>query len=89
MSWTRAIGGVGSIGVLLDAVLNGFQFLLHASELLFPITSIIYSTIGREVGVGFLSSEVLGYLVVFFATMYVTHLALQFRKGLKNGKYRD
>lgn len=85
----RGVAGFASIGAILDVAINGMQFLMQASELIFPALSIVYGTIGREVGIGFLTSDQLGYLVVFFAVMYVAHLAIQFKEGLRNGDFDE
>lgn len=82
MSLRDVVFGSGSVLILLDAVIGGFDLLLSISDLLLPLVTVIYGTLAPEIW--FLDFDVWPYIVVFVAALYVINLSQKIHKRVKN-----
>jgi hypothetical protein len=77
------LAGAGSaLGIVLDVLLTGGDLLLSLSDLLFPMVSIVYSTLATEIP--WLDQQTAYHALLFVAVLYLTNLALKLRDRLKS-----
>jgi len=77
------LAGAGSaVGIVLDVLLTGGDLLLSISDLLFPMVSIVYSTLAPEIP--WLDQQTAFHALLFVATLYLTNLALKLHDRLQS-----